>query len=140
MATEDVRWDNWTLVSDAIQSTSEDLLLVVVCFAQKWSPASLHSAMTVEKIRKSGEADRNGAQVFIIDADEERGRCWENGMRATPCFSFYWRGKQMSVQRVLHDDDVKLTGSFSEKTILDVIKGARESGLRGETYFSARVV
>ena len=137
---ESVRWDNWGLIQDAIQSTSEELLLVVVCFAQKWSPASAHAAATVENIRKSGEADRSGAQVFIIDADEERGRSWESGIRSTPAFVFYWKGKQMSVQRLFHDDDVKLTGSFSEQTILSVIRGARESGLRGDKHFQANVV
>ncbi len=136
---ENVRWDSWSLVQDAIQSRSEDLLLVVVCFAHKWSPTSLHSAVTMEKIRTNGEADRNGAQVFIIDADEERGKAWEFGIKSTPAFIFYWKGKEMSVQRLLHDDDVKLTGSFSEQTLLKVMKGARESGMKGERYFQAPV-
>ena len=33
-----------------------------------------------------GEADWIGAQVFLVDADEERGMCWECGIRATPAF------------------------------------------------------
>ena len=134
---DSVRWDNWSLIQDAIQSTSDELLLVVVCFVQKWFPSSLHTAVTAENIRKSGEADRSGAQIFIVDADEEKGRCWERGIKTTPAFVFYWRGKQMSVQRLMHDDDVMLTGSFSEQTLLNVIKGARESGLRGEKHFQA---
>ncbi|QDZ21382.1 hypothetical protein HOP50_05g39120 [Chloropicon primus] len=136
---ESVRWDNWELIQDAVQSTGDDLLLVVVCFAQKWSPTSLDTAVKVENIRKSGEADRNGAQAFIINADEERGRCWEFGIKTTPAFVFYWKGKQLSVQRLLHDNDVKLTGSFSEQTLLKVIKAARESSLRGVKHFTAPV-
>ena len=112
---------------------------MVVCFAHKWSPTSLHSAVTMENIRTSGEADKNGAQIFLLDADKDAGRCWEFGIRTTPAFVFYWKGKEMSVQRILHEDDVKLTGSFSHETLLNVIKSARESGMKGERYFQAAV-
>ena len=91
----------------------------------------------MESIRKGGEADRNGAQIFIIDADLDRGKCWEYGIKTTPAFVFYWKGKEMSVQRLMHDNDVKLTGSFTEQTLLGVIKSARESGMKGERYFQA---
>ena len=41
------------------------------------------------------------------------------------------------MQRLMHDNDVKLTGSFSAQTLLNVIKSARESGMKGDKYFQA---
>mmetsp|Transcript_12947 Transcript_12947/g.32601 ORF Transcript_12947/g.32601 Transcript_12947/m.32601 type:complete len:94 (+) Transcript_12947:106-387(+) len=89
----------------------------------------------MERIRKSGEAERVGSQLFIIDADEERTKCWDLGVKVTPAFVFYWQGKALVVKRLMHDDDIKLTGSFSEETLVEVIKTARENGVKGIRQF-----
>ena len=89
----------------------------------------------MERIRRRGEAERLGAQVFIVDADANRGRCWDLGVKATPAFVFYWEGHELTVKRLMHEDDVKLTGSFSDETLLEVIRVARESSVKGRKQF-----
>ena len=109
--------------------------LVVVCFAQSWSPPSLHSAVELEKFRM-GEEAAGLAQVFIVDADKESGCAWELGIKATPAIVFYRGGEHMRIRRPAAAEDIKLVGSFAGTTLVEAIRVAKKAVAQGEQTVS----
>lgn len=106
--------------------------LVVVCFAQEWSPPALHTAQALEKLRSDG-LDPHIGQVFIVDADKESGCTWELGVRATPAIVYYKDGDPMTVRRLAQSDDIKLVGSFSAENVCSSVQKARQAINAGES-------
>lgn len=152
-----VRWDEWAAVTDALTAApaagpgpsaagalparasleapaASKGALVVVCFAQSWSPPSLHSAVELEKFRMGEEAGL--AQVFIVDADKESGCAWELGIKATPAIVFYRDGEHMRIRRPAAADDIKLVGSFAGTTLVEAIRVAKKAVAQGEQTVS----
>ena len=128
-----MRWDDYSLVREALLASkahgegehTHTPRLVVVAFADRWSKPAMATMGAIETIRMGRDVE-GFAQLFVIEATTERDRCWDLGVVSTPALVFFWDSQQLTVRRPDYDDDQKLVGAYSQETLLEVIRHARE--------------
>lgn len=99
--------------------------LAVVLFADEWAPPALATAAALEAVRSGGDV-QGFAQLFLVDASEERDHTWEAGVVTTPALTFYWDGEPVLVTRPDWEDDYKYCGAMSIDRLLEIVRHARD--------------
>ena len=100
--------------------------LVVVCFADAWAPPAMATASTVQAVRSGGEVGAI-ANLFVLDAFEERERAWELSVTSTPATFFWWDGHLLPVRRPGWEDDNKICGALAVTQLLEIVRHARST-------------
>lgn len=147
-----VRYDPYAIVADALASSSGRAAaaaqgsrdaalaarLLVVCFVDRWAPPAHATALAVEAVRTGREV--GFAQLFVVDAADEREQAWEAGVVTTPSLRFYWEGDAVLLRRPDWEDGLMFVGALSAERLLEVCRHARECCEEGATEGGRRVL
>ncbi|KAJ4457659.1 hypothetical protein PAPYR_6797 [Paratrimastix pyriformis] len=127
-----IQFETWADVSNAIQKSripsSGVPRLVVVCFCTPWNPTSRMSARYFKELSEGPDA--RFAKISIVNAEAELSACHSMTIHATPAVQFYWDGQLLTIRRPDWDDDTKFVGSTTKENWLELIRYARDAGLK----------